>query len=853
MTINKFMSLYGSRMGFLETTFLKTVFYEDYGDSGLDLIEPEVVISRNDGTDKSWRIDFVVTTKMKKYAIECDGFSYHAAGMVTKERFNELEAKRNETIRQGFTVVSLSKDQIVDDPDSAIYELRRFFNADPELYSLFLRWNKDTISPHDVQQNALNALIETRAQGHDRGLVVMATGLGKTYTGIFDVIATEAETVLFIVHVEHILKQAKNAFEKVMPNRSDEMGFFTGKTKTFKGKKIIFSTIQTISKEDNLSQFDKDYFDYVIIDESHHTAAASYKKVAEYFEPKFLLGLTATPDRMDKKSILEYYGNNLVFEVNQSEAIKQGYLASLSYKGFLDNVDYSNIFYNGFRYDIDDLNKLLMIEERDKAVFTKFKELARDKKTIGFCVSIEHADWTAQKFREKGIDAVAIHSKIEDKNTEGAFQSASEIIEAFDKGKHQVVFVVDMLNEGIDIPDVECLLMLRPTESNTILTQQIGRGLRISPGKDEVLVLDFIGNYRTAPKILKALGIKTGNLAPDGDKGIYYYDNEGRRVEFQSEVVDIFRYMASRASHEVRSELISEEWSDYARYLSEVTEEGTNLFWSVAKKNNNLSMHLWAIKYALENKDKYETNQELDKAMRQAWKDTHGNAASMEGIRALFFSKLIGLIKETHPFTASQAYYEIADNLECNEKHAWDLVSDQLEKYYFYNDISALVNRHSESGERRQVDKLFHIYPIFFIYQILIRLNEKGYEDYRLSKFELEHLVCVAREHSDIEETVERIVSFREYDEKYELEKLLRQSSTMDTRIFKTLSYIKYFSYSPEFITLKEPMISELQSKIEEFNELLGNDKLVRFHQDSPSLYRKMLYSEKDLIQYCKN
>ena len=117
MTINKFMSLYGSRMGFLETTFLKTVFYEDYGDSGLDLIEPEVVISRNDGTDKSWRIDFVVTTKMKKYAIECDGFSYHAAGMVTKERFNELEAKRNETIRQGFTVVSLSKDQIVDDPD----------------------------------------------------------------------------------------------------------------------------------------------------------------------------------------------------------------------------------------------------------------------------------------------------------------------------------------------------------------------------------------------------------------------------------------------------------------------------------------------------------------------------------------------------------------------------------------------------------------------------------------------------------------------------------------------------------------------------------------------------------------
>lgn len=853
MTVDKFMSLHGTKMGFLETTFLKTVYYEDYGSSGLDLIEPEVVISRNDGTDKTWRIDFVVTTKLKRYAIECDGFSYHAAGMVSKERFNELEAKRNETIRQGYTVVSLSKDQIVDDPNSAIYELRRFFNSDPELYSLFLRWNKDAITPHDIQQNALHALSVTRKSGKDRGLVVMATGLGKTYTGIFDVVASGADTVLFVVHVEHILKQSKNSFEKVMPERSDEMGFFTGKTKTFEGKKIIFTTIQTISKEDNLKKFNKNYFDYIIIDESHHTAAASYKKVSEYFKPKFFLGLTATPDRMDEKSILEYYGNNLVFEMSQSEAIKQGYLASLNYKGFLDNVDYSNIFYNGFRYDVNDLNKSLMIDERDKAVFTKFDELARDKKTIGFCVSIEHANWTALKFREKGIDAVAIHSKIEDKNTEGAYQSASEIIEAFDKGKHQVVFVVDMLNEGIDIPDVECLLMLRPTESNTILTQQIGRGLRISPGKDELLVLDFIGNYRTAPKILKALGMKTGNLGPDGEKGIYYYDNDGLRVEFQSEVVDIFRYMASRATREVRGELISEEWNDYATYLSEVTEEGTNLFWSVAKKNNNLPMHLWAIKYALENKDKYESNLELDTAMRQAWKDTHGDAASMEGIRALFFSKLIGLIKETHPFTASEAYFEIARSLESNEEDAWDLVSDQLEKFYFFNDISALVNRHSESGERRQVDKLFHIYPIFFIYQILIRLGEKGYEDYKLSKFELEHLVCVAREHSDVEETVERIVSFREFEERYELEKLLRQSSSMDTRIFKTLAYIKYFSYSPEFITLKKSMISEIQSRTEEFNELLSNGNLVRFSHNSPGAYRKLLYSKKDLIQYSKN
>jgi superfamily II DNA or RNA helicase len=844
------MSLHGSKMGYLETTFLRNIFYEDYGERGLDMIEPEVVLSRDDGTDREWRIDFVVTTPNGKYAIECDGFNYHAAGMVSRERFNELESKRNEIIRRGFTVISLSKDQIVDSPDEAIYELRRFFNSDPELYSLFLGWNGNTITPHEVQRNALVALEATREKGNVRGLVVMATGLGKTYLGIFDAKKMDAKKILFIVHVDHILKQAKNSFEKVIPERSDDMGFFTGKEKTYEGKSIVFATIQTISKEDNLHKFSKDYFDYIVIDESHHTAANSYKKVSEYFEPKFFLGLTATPDRMDKKSILEYYGDNLVFEMSQSDAIEQGYLANLNYTGLLDNVDYSNIFYNGFRYDVNDLNKLLMIEKRDKAVLANFKEYAGDKKTIAFCVSIEHANWSAQKFRESGIDAVAIHSKIEDDHTEGAYQSASEIIEAFDKGKHQVVFVVDMLNEGIDIPDVECLLMLRPTESNTILTQQIGRGLRLAKGKKEVLVLDFIGNYRTAPKILQSLGVGVGELKHDKEKDVYYYDNNGRKVVFQSEVVDIFRFMASRNSREVRHELISEEWSAYAEYLKENTSEGKNLFWSVGKKNNDLNMHLWALKFADENHTKYSNNNELDLGMKNAWKQTHGDSATMEGIRALFFSKLIGLIIDTYPFKLSEAYSEIAKYLPDNQEKAFEIISSQVEKFYFWNDISALVNRHAEHGERREVDKLFKIYPIFFIYQVILRLIEKGYEDGRLTKFELENFVFLARSHEDLDDCVDRIVSYREYVERYELEKLLSQESNMDSRLFKILAYDKYFIFAPEFITLNSELQSELNERVRVFNNLLTNGTLIRFEANAPQTYRKMLYSSEDLISY---
>jgi superfamily II DNA or RNA helicase len=852
MKIEKFLSSHGKIMGYLETTFLKNVYFEDYGDDGLDVIKPEVKIDRNDGSGRKWRLDFVVKTKKRKYAIECDGFNYHAAGMVSRERFDELEAKRNETIRQGYILISLSRDQIINDPEDAIYELRRTFNADKELYSLFLNWNSGLIEPHDVQRKALDELNKTREEGNNKGLVVLATGLGKTYLSIFDAKAIGAKKILFIVHVDHILKQTKNSFEKVMPERSKDMGFFTGKEKTYKGKDIVFSTIQTINKENNLAQFSKDYFDYIIIDESHHTAAPSYKKVIDYFTPNFFLGLTATPDRMDEKDILEFYGDNLVFQMGQSDAIRQGYLASLNYKGFKDNVDYSNIYYNGFRYDVNDLNKSLMIEKRDKAVIDKFQELASDKKTIGFCASIEHADWTAEQFRKAGIDAVSIHSKIEDKNTDGAYQSASEIINAFDKGKHQVAFVVDMLNEGIDIPDVECLLMLRPTESNAILTQQIGRGLRISENKDEILVLDFIGNYQTAPMVLTGLGIKdASDLKEDKEKGIYYYENEGRRVEFESEVVDIFKFMLSRSSKKVREDLITEEWKAYGDYLESNTKAGTNLYWSVGKKNNDLSIHLWALDYISKNIDNFENNDALSSQLHEESKKIFPNA-TMEGIRALFFSKLIGLVVDTSPFELSEAYKDISKYKDNKEEKAWDKISDQIEKFYFFNDISALVNRHSETGERRHVDELFHVYPVFFIYQILLRLRDKGYENCQLTKFEINNFISLARTHEDVNECVEKIVAYREYDEKYELEKYLKQKTSMDSRLFKVLKYIKYFSFSPNHISLKQESVDIVEQKIARFNQLLEEKKLVRFNIDDNSEYRKLLYSKKDLITYHK-
>lgn len=852
MNLQDYLESHGSKMGFLEQKFLVDVFFEDYGKTGLDLIVPEVEIFRNDGTGRKYRIDFVIETENGKYAIECDGFNYHAAGMVSRERFDELEAKRNETIRQGYFLISLSRDQIIEKPDEAIFELRRSINSDPVLSDIFLSRNTGRIEPHQVQKIVLQKLLETRELGFTKGLVVLATGLGKTYAAILDTLQMRAKKILFIVHVDQILKQAKNSFEKANPARATMMGFFTGKERSHEGKEIIFATIQSLSRNNNFREFSKDFFDYVIVDESHHVAAPSYQKVTQYFEPKFLLGLTATPERMDEKSVLVSYDDNLVFTMDQSEAIRQGYLANLRYVGMKDNVDYSNIFFNGFRYDVQDLNRLLMIESRDKAILEKYKEYADGKKTIGFCASIEHADSMSAFFNANGIKSISLHSKIGNQGARVAeLVNVEEVIAAFATEEKQVVFVVDMFNEGIDIPFVECLLMLRPTESSTVMTQQIGRGLRLSPGKKEALILDFIGNYRSAHKILGGLGLNNlSGFTHDKVKGTYNYNNNGVDVTFDAQVVDVMRLIISRSSKSVDLTKIGEEWIDYANFLEEVTSEGQNLYWSIGKKNNDLEMHIWSIEFIMSNIDLYESNNELDLALRSAWREEFPDNPSMEGIRALFFSKLIGLIVSTHPFSVSPAYSLIQDMYAKKQaEFARKKISEQFEKFYFFNDIASLVNRYAEDGQRRQVNELFHVYPVFFIFQVLIALENEGYVDEGITKFEFENFVCVAKSHEELGEIVERIIRFRNHVERYELEKLIRDKSNMDTRFFRALYLVDELVLTGEVLKVRNDCIEALTTKVVNFQKILDSGQLVRFSPGS-HLYRDLLYSENSLLDF---
>jgi superfamily II DNA or RNA helicase len=852
MKLNDFLFKHKNKINDLGKAFIINVYYKDFGEKGLDYITPEYEISKPDGSGV-YRIDFVIKTKFKKYAIECDGLYYHAQGAVTKEYFNHLQNKQNEIIKEGFHLIRFTNDLIRKEPQSCIWEIRRSFIGDEQLYKIYLNRLGD-VEPHYIQNRALEALDETRKSGKNKGLVVFATGLGKTYLSAFDVKQFNPKRALFIVHINEILKQSLNSFQDVLPKRIMDMGYYIGTNKE-DNKNILFASIQTLSRLKNLKKFKEDEFDYIIVDETHHTAAPTYKKIFSYFKPRFILGLTATPERMDRKDILPFYDNNVVFRIDQKEAIEMGYLVPFHYYGFKDNIDYSKIYFNGFRYDVNDLNKLLMIKNRDKAIIGKFKKMASDRKTIGFCVSIEHADWCAKSFQDAGIRAVSIHSKLDDSEKGFDVTKRDRLINGFRNNEYQVVFVVNMFNEGVDFPDVECLLFLRPTESKTIFIQHMGRGLRLSPGKENVLILDFIGNYKTAGMVLSGLGLNngTGDLKKikKNKKELFHYDNNGCLVEFEEEVVDVFKKLEANASKKVRKELISEEWIHYANYLYDWTKE--NLYWKVGQQNRYFEVQFEALSIIKSNPNINE--KEFIRKIQEVVNSKYPKKNMTAGFRALFLSKISGYVSNKTPLSITDPfmllYKEVKDFSDINKYK--DLLTSQIEKIFYWNSIYGSYNKYIKK-EHRVSFKDFKIYPFYFIYDLLLRLVDNyGFENYEISSLEFNSFVAVTKNHFEIEQVIDRIVDYRNYEHKYELEKLLKKKNNIDPRFFRILHYNKYLIVNENYIKINDDYINELRKKVEMFRVLLESNELILFNEEDSEEYFDFLYSDKDFFVYHKN
>ena len=349
------------------------------------------------------------------------------------------------------------------------------------------------ILPHRVQEEALHALRETMEEGRTRALAVLATGLGKTYLSAF--FAGDFTRVLFLAHQKEILLQAERSFKKVNP--AWQAGFYIGSDRTVtETTEIVFASVQTLAQKRHLNRFSTDQFDLIIVDEFHHAAATSYRKIIDHFTPRFLLGLTATPDRMDGADVYAICHHNVAFQMHFTAAIAEGFLTPFHYYGIHDTIDYSQIRRIGRTYDASELEHRQLDREVAGNIYHSW-EKHRQTKTIGFCSSIKQAEYLAQVFREKGTTAFALT---------GQTTNRTKYMQAFEQGEIDVLFTVDLFNEGVDIPKVDTLLFCRPTESVAIYTQQIGRGLRLAQDKSHCVIIDLIGNYRNVETKLKLLG-----------------------------------------------------------------------------------------------------------------------------------------------------------------------------------------------------------------------------------------------------------------------------------------------------------------------------------------------------------
>lgn len=355
------------------------------------------------------------------------------------------------------------------------------------------------ILPYSYQQEILDKLeAERTVRGYNRNLVVAATGTGKTVISALDYKRFCRQhpgqpcRLLFVAHREEILKQSMYTFRAVLKD-ANFGNLFVG---SHKADSIdhLFISIQTFNSQDFTTKTDADFYDYIVVDEFHHAAAPTYQKLLVYYQPKILLGLTATPERMDGKNILDYFGGRIAAEIRLPEAIDRKLLCPFQYFGVTDTVDLSSLKWRTGGYDKNELSNLytfsgLVAERRADLVVNSILKYVTDineVKGLGFCVSIEHARFMADYFNAHGVPSMALTGDSPDEERNAAKQRLVS-------GEIRFIFVVDIYNEGVDIPEVNTVLFLRPTESLTVFLQQLGRGLRMAENKECLTVLDFIG------------------------------------------------------------------------------------------------------------------------------------------------------------------------------------------------------------------------------------------------------------------------------------------------------------------------------------------------------------------------
>jgi|TARA_R110002033_G_scaffold102305_2_gene150260 superfamily II DNA or RNA helicase len=514
---------------------------------------------------------------------------------------------------------------------------------------------KSSFTLNSMQEEALKNLQHLRDKKQTKALVLAATGTGKTYLAAFDVKAYEPKRVLFIVHRENILIKAKSSFEKIIPNKT--MGLYTGNKKEL-DKEYLFTTIQTMSS--NYENFSKEEFDYMIVDEAHHITSPSYEKVCSYFRAKFLLGLTATPNRSDEGNIYEVFDENIACDIRLNDALEYSLISPFHYYGISDieSIDYENIDI----LNIAQLSKALMVNKRVDYILEKmnfYSYEGKKRKALAFCASKEHANFMADEFTKRGIKSVSLTSG-------DSIEKREEYIKNLEDDSHdlEVICSVDIFNEGIDIPSINSVLFLRPTNSSIVFVQQLGRGLRKHKNKEFVTILDFIGNHNRAYMV--AFGLL-------GDKII---DKESLKIALNNDFANIphaFISMDEISKKRVLEQIEKENFHSM-RYLKQKYYEFKSLLSNKIPMLEDyiaFSDYISPLDFISESKSYVEFLEKVED------KDEFKSLCQDENfIKAIRFCEFLLPIKRVYEFVILKY---LLTHISCTEKEIFDLLNKELD------------------------------------------------------------------------------------------------------------------------------------------------------------------------------
>lgn len=459
------------------------LFSQVFGFEKTQLLTPEYPVQ--DFLGNSRFIDFALKTPQRKIAFEVDGPSHYGGLDYSVCSYEDDLLRQNSLIYAGWQIFRWTDRQLVKEPETVKEQLALFLSQVPGLLALddFLPKQAGAVSNINLrkhQQAALDWLDSIRAEGKTIALLEHATGSGKTVTAISDA-QRIGPRVLYVAHRKTLVEQTFRQFQRLWPELSH--GKILGGVSEM-DREVVCASIQSLGNR--LGELPQDSFRYLIIDEAHHAAADSYQALLGHFAPAFTLGLTATPERPDSKPILELF-RDAAHRLSLEEAIRRGELVPIRCVRVKTNVDLSRVRFNEVQYNRHDLEQLIMVPARDQLIVDTYLDHVRDRKGVAFCVNVRHSEQLAALFCKHGVAARSVSGTMRP-------HERDEILRKYAHGKLRMLCACDILNEGWDCPDVEVLLMARPTLSKIIYMQQLGRGTRKAPGKESLIVFDFVDN-----------------------------------------------------------------------------------------------------------------------------------------------------------------------------------------------------------------------------------------------------------------------------------------------------------------------------------------------------------------------